>query len=376
MRVPLLDLRLQFRQIEEEIRAAIDSVLESQQFIMGEAVESFERAVASYCEVPNAIGCASGSDAILLALTALGVGPGDEVITTPFSFYSTASSITRLGARPVFADIDPDSFNICPDSVEALLGPRTRAILPVHLYGQMAEMDRIAAIARGAGAAVVEDAAQSIGARFDGRPAGSIGDAGCFSFFPSKNLGAYGDAGLMTTGDKELAGRLRVLRLHGEREKYVHHEVGINSRLDAIQAAVLGVKLKYVDGWSDARRGNAERYDRLLAKRGLVPEKATLPYNGENRNKRHRHIYHQYTLRVRQRDGLAKHLRSVGIGHAVYYPVPLYLQPCFRFLGYKEGLCPEAEKASREVISLPIFPELTEAQQEAVVDAIAEFYKV
>ncbi len=375
MRVPLLDLTLQFRSIESEIRQAIDRLLSSQQFILGETVESFEKKVAEYCGVQHAVGCASGSDALLLALLALGVGPGDEVITTPFSFYSSASSVTRLGARPVFADIDPATFNIDPDAAEAAITPHTKAILPVHLYGQMAEMGRIMATARERGLAVVEDAAQAIGARYDGAPAGSIGDVGCFSFFPSKNLGAYGDGGLMTTSDERLAQRLRTLRRHGEGEKYVHNEIGINSRLDALQAAVLTVKLSYVDGWSDGRRANAERYDRLLAERGLAPEPVRTPHNIESANGRHRHTFHQYTLRVPDRDGLAAHLRSAGIGHAVYYPLALYMQPCFRDLGYKEGLCPQAEKAAAEVISLPIFPELTEAQQEAVVEAIAQYYK-
>lgn len=375
MQVPLLDLTPQFKKIEREIRDAIDEVLESQQFIMGKFVQDFESAVAEYCDVPHAVGCASGSDALLLSLMALDVGPGTEVITTPFSFFSTASSITRLGATPVFTDIEPDTFNISPDAVEAALGPETKAILPVHLYGQMARMDRIIAIAADAGVAVVEDAAQSIGARFAGRPAGSIGTVGCFSFFPSKNLGAFGDAGLMTTSDDKLAQKLRVLRLHGEREKYVHHEIGINSRLDAIQAAVLKTKLPYLDGWSDARRANADLYNKLFIEKGLSPEIVQIPFDLGNQDKENRHIYHQYTLRAPDRDALMRRLQSAGIGCAVYYPVPLYLQPCFQYLDYREGLCPEAEKAAEEVISLPIYPELTDEQQEYVVDTIADFYR-
>ena len=375
MRVPLLDLKPQFRQIEKDVRAAIDRLLESQMFVLGEAVRSFEEAIAAYCEVPYAIGCASGSDALQLALMALDVGPGDEVVTTPFSFYATASYIYRLGAKPVFADINPDTFNIDPASVEAVITDRTKAILPVHLYGQTADMDGILKATERQGIPIVEDAAQAIGARYDGRPAGSIGTVGCFSFFPSKNLGAYGDAGLVITSDPILAERVRHLRVHGEYEKYVHQEVGINSRLDALQAAVLEVKIPHLDGWSDGRRRNAETYNRLLSERGLKPDKVKTPFNTEANNKRHRHIFNQYTLRVRDRDALAEHLRKREIGHAIYYPLPLYLQPCFKDLGYQRGLCPEAERAAAEVISLPIYPELTEEQLTAVVDAIEEFYQ-
>jgi dTDP-4-amino-4,6-dideoxygalactose transaminase len=374
MRVPMLDLGPQYKTIEKEIRTAVDRVLESRQFILGDIVAGFERAIAAYCGVPHAVGCASGSDALLLALMALEVGPGDEVITSPFSFYSTASSITRLGAVPVFADIDPETFNINPAAIEACLSEKTRAILPVHLYGQTADMHGILRVAERAGIPVVEDAAQAIGARFDGKPAGSMGTIGCFSFYPSKNLGAFGDGGLLTTRDPQLTERLKVLRNHGEKEKYVHYEVGINSRLDALQAAVLEVKIPYLDRWSDARRDNAAYYGRLLGKKGLVPEPVRTPYNIESENKAHRHIFNQYTLRVKDRDRLAAHLSKAGIGNAVYYPVPLYLQPCFSYLGYAKDLCPETERAAKEVISLPIYPELTREQQEAVVEAIAYFY--
>ena len=375
MKVPLLDLKAQYKQIEKEIRRAIDSVLESQMFILGETVRGFEHKMAAYCEVPHAVGCASGSDALQLALMALGIGPGDEVITSPFSFYASTSYIVRLGAVPVFVDIDPQTFNIDARKIEAAITEKTKAIMPVHLFGQMAEMARIMEIAENRGIPVVEDAAQAIGARYDGRPAGSIGTLGCFSFFPSKNLGAYGDGGLVTTADEKLAERLRTLRMHGEREKYIHHEIGINSRLDALQAAVLETKLQWLDGWSDARRENAITYDKLFRERALAPGMVVTPHNAESDNKRHRHIYNQYTLRAEARDELADFLRSKGIGHAVYYPVPLYLQPCFVFLGHEKGLCPETEKAADEVISLPVYPELTLEQQEAVVDSVEEFYR-
>jgi dTDP-4-amino-4,6-dideoxygalactose transaminase len=375
MNVPLLDLRAQFKQIEEDVRSAIEGVLQSQLFILGETVHRFEEKIAAYCEAPHAVGCASGSDALQIALMALDVGPGDEVITSPFSFYASTSYIVRLGAKPVFADIDPRTFNIDPDGIAAAVTKRTKAIMPVHLFGQCAEMGGIMEIAERHGLPVVEDAAQAIGSRFDGRPAGSIGTIGCFSFFPSKNLGAYGDGGMMITADSRLADRLRTLRVHGEREKYVHHEIGINSRLDALQAAVLGAKLPYLDGWSDARSANARNYNRLFRECGLAPETIETPYDAGVENKRHRHIYNQYTIKVKNRDSLSAHLRDNGIGHAVYYPVPLYLQPCFSFLGFEKGLCPETEKAAEEVISLPIYPELTKEQIEAVVRSIAEFYK-
>lgn len=374
MRVPMLDLRPQYRSIEKEVREAIDRVLESQRFIFGEVLEDFERSVAEYCEVPHAIGCASGSDALLLALMVFGIGTGDEVITTPFSFYSTASSITRLGAKPVFADIDPRTFNIDPGKIKSAVTNKTKAILPVHLYGQTADMDAVMDIAAGAGLAVIEDAAQAIGSRFDGKPAGGIGTVGCFSFYPSKNLGAYGEGGLLTTSDGQYAERLRILRNHGEKEKYVHYEVGINSRLDAIQAAVLGAKLPYLDSWTDSRRANALRYNKLLEEFNVSPEFVDIPFMIESENERHRHIFHQYTLRAKNRENLAKHLKEAGIGHSIFYPVPLYLQPCFADLGYKRGLCPDAERAAGEVISLPMYPELTESQQLEVVKAIAEFY--
>lgn len=375
MKVPLLDLQPQYRQIREEVIAAMDDILESQQFIMGAPVARFERELAVYCRSRHAVACASGSDALILALMALDVGPGDEVITSPFSFYATASCIVRLGARPVFADIDPHSFNLDPASVERCITARSKVIMPVHIFGQMSEMDSLMAIARRTGARVVEDAAQAIGAERNGQRAGSIGDIGCLSFFPSKNLGAFGDAGALTANDDALADRLRVLRLHGEKEKYVHYEVGLNSRLDALQAAILSAKLPHLDAWTEARRANAVRYDRLFADAGLDPHDVTPPWHDDAPGSGTRHIFHQYTILARDRDALMRHLQAREIGCAVYYPVVLYRQPCFQNLGYPAGFCPVAERTAASVLSLPIYPELTEEQQAAVVAAIAEFYR-
>ncbi len=370
MNVPLLDLRAQFREIRGEVMAAVERVFESQRFVLGPEVEAFERDVAEYCRVKHAIGCGSGSDALLLALMALGVRPGDEVITTPFTFFATASSITRLGARPVFVDISPGDFNIDPELIERAITPRSKAIMPVHLFGQCAEMDAIREIAERRNLPVVEDAAQAIGAEYHKRRAGSMGEIGCFSFFPSKNLGGAGEGGLVTTNDDRLAEKLRLLRVHGMEPKYHHRVVGINSRLDALQAATLRVKLKYLDGWSDARRRNAEHYDRLFAE--AVVEEVTTPAVRTNR----RHIFNQYTIRCSRRDELMDFLKRRGVDSEIYYPVPLHLQECFSYLGYKSGDFPMTERASRECLSLPIYPELTEEMRRYVVEKIAEFYAV
>jgi dTDP-4-amino-4,6-dideoxygalactose transaminase len=369
MNVPLLDLRAQFQTIRGEVMAAVERVFESQHFILGPEVEAFEREAAEYCRIKHAIGCGSGSDALLLALTALGVGPGDEVVTASFSFFATAGSIARLGARPVFVDISPDDFNVDPNLIERAITPRAKAILPVHLFGQCAEMDAIREVADRHNLPVVEDAAQAIGAGYCERRAGAMGAVGCFSFFPSKNLGGAGEGGLMTTDDDDLAEKLRLLRVHGMRPKYYHKVVGVNSRLDALQAAVLGVKLKYLDRWSDARRRNAEHYDKLFAEAGV--EEVTTPAVRPNR----RHIFNQYTIRCSRRDELMDFLKRRGVGSEIYYTAPLHLQECFAHLGYKPGDLPATERASRECLSLPIYPELTEEMRQYVVEKIAEFYR-
>jgi dTDP-4-amino-4,6-dideoxygalactose transaminase len=369
MNVPLLDLRAQFQTIRGEVMAAVERVFESQHFILGPEVESFERDAAEYCRIKHAIGCGSGSDALLLALTALGVGPGDEVVTASFSFFATAGSIARLGARPVFVDISPDDFNLDPNLIERAITPRAKAVLPVHLFGQCAEMDAIREVADRHNLPVIEDAAQAIGAGYCERRAGAMGAVGCFSFFPSKNLGGAGEGGLMTTDDDDLAEKLRLLRVHGMRPKYYHKVVGVNSRLDALQAAVLGVKLKYLDRWSDARRRNAEHYDKLFAEAGV--EEVTTPVVRPNR----RHIFNQYTIRCSRRDELMDFLKRQGVGSEIYYPAPLHLQECFAHLGYKPGDLPATELASRECLSLPIYPELTEEMRRYVVEKIAEFYR-
>jgi dTDP-4-amino-4,6-dideoxygalactose transaminase len=369
MNVPLLDLRAQFQTIRDEVMAAVERVFESQHFILGPEVEAFERSAAEYCRVKHAIGCGSGSDALLLALTALGVGPGDEVVTASFSFFATAGSITRLGARPVFVDISSDDFNIDPDLIERAITPRAKAILPVHLFGQCAEMGAIRRVAERHNLPVVEDAAQAIGAGYHELSAGAMGAIGCFSFFPSKNLGGAGEGGLMTTEDDHLAEKLRLLRVHGMRPKYYHQVVGVNSRLDALQAAVLGVKLKYLDRWSDARRRNAEHYDGLFAEAGV--EEVATPSVRQNR----RHIFNQYTIRCSRRDELMDFLKRRGVGSEIYYPLPLHLQECFAYLGYKPGDLPVTERTSRECLSLPVYPELTEEMRRYVVETIAEFYR-
>lgn len=368
MSVPLLDLRAQHASIRGEVVDAMMQVVDDQAFILGAPVERFEAAVAELCESRFAIGCANGTDAILLALRALDVKAGDEVVTTPFTFFATAGAIHNVGARPVFADIDPESFNLSPQAAAAAVTSRTKAVIPVDLFGQMAAVDAIAAAIPGM--PLIEDAAQSIGATrvIGGRPvsAGTAATIGTFSFFPSKNLGGYGDGGMMITGDEAIATRLRRLRVHGGMKTYYHEEVGYNSRLDALQAAVLNAKLPHLASWSAARRKNAAYYTAAFADLGDVTTPVVDPANVS--------IYNQYTLRVARRDELQEYLRSRGIGNAVYYPLPLHLQPCFAYLGYSEGAFPESERAALEVLSLPVYPELEEHQLNEVVDAVRQFY--
>jgi len=375
--IPLLDLKLQYATLRDEIDRAVADVVASQGFVLGPVVQRFEEDVAAFVGCDHAIGCASGTDALILALAALDIGPGDEVLTSPFSFFSSASCAYRVGARPRFADIDAESFNLDPQSVADSITPKTRALLPVHLFGQCAAMDSLLEIAAGHDIPVVEDAAQALSATYRSRStdteirAGAIGRLGCYSFFPSKNLGGFGDGGMIVTADDELAARLRLLRVHGGNQTYEHRIVGWNSRLDALQAAVLAVKLPHLDRWSAARVANADRYDRWLDECGLVSAgRVRTPRRDDSAA----HIFNQYTLRVERRDELREHLSRHEIGHSVYYPVPLHLQECFRELGYRPGSLPRAEQAAHEVISLPIFPELTEVQQQRVVDALAEFY--
>lgn len=369
MKVPLLDLQAQYVSLQAEMLAAVSRVFDSQQFVLGPEVSALEDEIAEYCGTAEAVGCASGSDALLLTLMALDIAPGDEVVTTPFSFFATASAITRLGARPVFVDIDALTYNIDVTKIDAGLTSLTRAIMPVHLYGQCADMDAICVSAQQKGLAVIEDAAQAIGAEDRGRRAGSMCLAGCFSFYPTKNLGGAGDGGILTTNDSDFASRLRRLRVHGGFNEYEHVEIGVNSRLDALQAAVLRVKLPYLDEWSNARSHKAAIYSELLDQADLSIRLKT-PFVRPGT----RHIFHQYVVRVPEhRDALADHLKNHGIGTKVYYPIPLHLQQCFEFLGYKEGDFPEAEQAARETLALPIFPEITEAQQEYVVNTIQSF---
>jgi dTDP-4-amino-4,6-dideoxygalactose transaminase len=369
MKVPLLDLQAQYVSIRDTVRQAVDRVFESQQFVMGPEVAALEAEVAAYCQTSQAIGCASGSDALLLALMALNVGRDDEVITTPFSFFATASAVARLGARPVFVDIDPVTYNLNVDHIADATTARTRVVIPVHLYGQCADMDRVLAVCKPRELVVLEDAAQAIGAEDRGRRAGSMGIAGCFSFYPSKNLGAAGDAGVITTSDSDFASRVRRLRVHGGLTEYQHVEVGINSRIDAIQAAVLRAKLPHLDGWSNGRAQKAEVYSQLLegAKLNFKLDPPFIRTDG-------RHIFHQYVVRVPDhRDALMDHLKTRNVATKVYYPIPLHLQECFAYLGYKAGAFPEAEKAARETFALPLYPELTLEQQEYVVNAIQDF---
>ncbi|MEZ6147612.1 MAG: DegT/DnrJ/EryC1/StrS family aminotransferase [Planctomycetaceae bacterium] len=367
--VPMIDLVEQYESIADDVRQAVDHVFSTQHFVMGDEVAEFEREVAHYCDSRDAIGCASGSDALLLSLMALNIGPGDEVITSPYTFFATASSITRTGATPVFVDIDPSTFNLDPVGVEAALSPRTRAIMPVHLFGRCADMEPLWRMAVRHNLAIVEDAAQAIGATFDGRHAGVLGTLGCFSFFPTKNLGGAGDGGMITSDDADLTTRLRRLRVHGDAGRYQHVEVGINSRLDALQAAVLRVKLRHLTTWTQQRQENAARYEHLVEEHGLS-DYIDLPSADPGCN----HVYNQYVVRVREgrRDELIDGLRARQVGCAIYYPQPLHLQDCFASLRYQEGDFPEAERASAETIALPIYPELGAARRELVVRAMCE----
>jgi dTDP-4-amino-4,6-dideoxygalactose transaminase len=370
MSVPLLDLQEQYRPLREDILAAIARVCDSQQFIGGPEIDGLERELAAFVGAPHAVGVSSGTDALLVAFMALGIGAGDEVIAPTFSFFATAGCIVRVGATPKLVDIDPMTFNVDPEGVARALSPRTRAIVPVHLYGLCANMDRIGAIAASAAVPIVEDAAQAIGACHHGRQAGTMGAVGCFSFFPSKNLGAFGDGGFVTTADERLAREMRLLRNHGADPKYFHQRVGGNFRLDALQAAVLRVKLPHLQRWTDMRRANADRYDRLLAEAGLS-QSAGGPVVVPSRPAGSTHIFNQYVIRVPGRDVVRERLTANGIGTEIYYPVPFHLQECFSTLGYRKGDFPEAERAAAEVLALPIYGELRPEQQAEVVEALA-----
>ena len=366
---PFLDLKAQFATIKNDITHAISRVMDSQHFILGKEVEAFEKDVAEVVGVREAVSCASGSDALLLALMALEVEPGDEVITTPFTFVATGGSVARLGAKPVFADIEPDTFNLDPSQIDCAITSRTRAIIPVHLFGLTANIDPILEVAKVRGISVIEDAAQALGARYKGKSAGSMSRIGCFSFFPSKNLGGAGDGGLMTTDDIAIADRLRTLRGHGAKKKYYSELMGMNSRLDSLQAAILRVKLPYLSRWVSGRRNKAEKYKLLIEEFGLQ-QHITIPYApGECF-----HAYNQFTIRVPKRDQVRDFLRARGIPTETYYPYPLHLQPAFAYLGYRQGAFPVAEAACDEVLSLPVYPELDEQNQVAVVRAIADFF--
>lgn len=377
MGVPLLDLKAHHEPLHHEIMAALEQTFQSQAFILGPEVGKLEERVAAYCQAGYGIGVTSGTDALLMALMALGVGPGDEVITLPYSFFATAGAVVRLGAKPVFVDIDPMTYNIDPAKIGSAVTAKTKAIIPVHLYGQCADMGPIMDLARRHNLSVIEDAAQAIGSEYrDGRRACSMGTIGCLSFFPSKNLGCLGDGGMAVTNDPDLAERMRVLRVHGSKPKYFHKLIGGNFRLDTIQAAVLNVKLNYLDQWTKRRQENADRYEHLFSQSGLVQKgRVQLPealYRASG--VKHYHIYNQFVLRVERRDDLIAHLKLKGIGAEIYYPVPFHLQECFQYLGYKVGDFPESERASRETIAIPIYPELTMEQQTEVVEAVASFY--
>jgi dTDP-4-amino-4,6-dideoxygalactose transaminase len=365
--IPQMDLGAQFAAIGGEIQAAIAAVVASQQFVLGHEGAALESEIATLCGVAHGVGLASGTDALILALRACGVRAGDEVILPPFTFVATGSAVSALGARPVFADIRPDTYNIDPQQIERRVTPKTRAIVAVHLYGLAADMDAINAVAREHKLTVIEDNAQAIGATYKGRPTGSLGDAGCISFYPTKNLGAYGDAGMAVMNSAEMSERLRALRNHGQTAKYVSSEPGWNSRLDEIQAAILRVKLRHLTAWQKARQAHAAEYTRLLAE---VPGVMT-PITPEG----YEHVYHQYTIRVERRDALQKHLSERKIGNAVYYPVPLHTQPLYAALGHKQGDFPHTERAAQEVLSLPLYPELRREQIVRVAEAIAEFQK-
>jgi dTDP-4-amino-4,6-dideoxygalactose transaminase len=366
--IPLLDLKAQHAPMRDEILDAITRVVDSQRFILGGEVDALEREIAAYCGTRHAIGCASGSDALILALRAFDIGPGDEVLTTPYTFFATAGAIHHVGAVPVFADIEPDTLNIDVEQAARILAarPRIRALMPVHLYGACADMDPLLALAKEHSIPLIEDAAQAIGAEYKGRRAGSMGAVGCFSFFPSKNLGGYGDGGMLTTNDDETAARLKSLRMHGSRVKYFHETVGYNSRLDALQAAVLRVKLKYLDNWTEGRRQNANLYRAALAGSPVA-----LPRPAAYQT---RHIYNQFVIRGENRDALQRHLSECGIGTEVYYPLPLHLQQCFAHLGGKAGDFPVSEQAAKETLALPVYPELMPDDIDYVAGNIQSFY--
>jgi len=376
-KIPFFDLAAQFKSIEGEIKSAMDEVFQNQQFILGSKVQTLEETIAQYCRSRYAIGVASGSDALLLALMVLGIGKGDEVILPPFTFFATAGAVSRLGAIPVFVDIDQQTYNIDPSKIEMKITTRTKAIIPVHLFGQCADMVPLLKIAKEKRLFIIEDAAQALGAEYkptpgsEGRRAGQIGDIGCFSFYPTKNLGAFGDAGMVTTDNSGWAEKIRLLRVHGSQPKYFHKQIGINSRLDTLQAAILLVKFKYLEKWTAERQKKAERYQLLFQDLLSSVKDLKLP----TIQYQNRHIFHQYVIRVPERDRLRQFLSEEGVGTDIYYPVPLHLQECYSFLKYRSGDLPNSEKASEEVLALPIFPELTEDQQMAVVDRIKSFYK-
>lgn len=376
MKVPFFDLSPQFQLVGDEVKSALDEVFKSQQFILGQKVEQLEQTIAPYCQSQYAIGVASGSDALLLSLMALGIGPGDEVLIPPFTFFATAGAVSRVGATPVFVDIDPITYNIDPSQIEKKITPRTKAIIPVHLFGQCCDMDPLLKIAREREVYIIEDAAQALGAEYKpdasrGRPAGAMGELGCFSFYPTKNLGAFGDAGMVVTSNSQLAEKIRLLRTHGSKPKYYHKWIGINSRLDTLQAAILLVKFKYLERWTLERQKRAKRYSLLFD--DLLPSVPgfrlpTIQYQN-------RHIFNQYVIRAPERDRLRKFLSEEGIGTDIYYPVPLHLQECYSFLNYRRGDFPVSERAAEETLALPIYPELTEEQQAHVVDRIKAFYR-
>lgn len=374
MRVPLLDLQAQYASIRDELEPIVLDVFQEQAFVLGPRVAACEKAIADYSNCSYGCGVSSGTDALVVALMEAEIRPNDEVITTPYTFFATAGSIARLGAKPIFADIDPVTYNVDPDQVADLVTPQTRAILPVHLYGQMAELDPLLDVAKGNDLVVIEDAAQAIGAEDKGRRAGSMGDHGCFSFFPSKNLGGAGDGGMVVTNDPDRAARLKQLRNHGMKPKYYNSMIGGNFRLDALQAAVVMVKLQHLDKWTNGRQKNALRYDQLMAEAGLAGDPVRLPHHTVTKPGTKSHIFNQYVIRVPRRDDLKTHLQEHEIATEIYYPIPLHLQTCFSYLGYEQGALPESEKAATETLALPIYPELTDDQATFVVETIRTFY--
>ncbi len=372
MQVPLFDLKSQFAPIRDQVHAVVDRVFETQTFVLSDEVSALEAEIAAYSQTKHAIGCASGSDALILALMSLGIGPGDEVITSPFTFFATGSAITRFGARPVFVDIDPKTYNLDPALAAKAVTAKTKAIVPVHIYGQCADMDSLLELGQEARLPIIEDAAQAIGARDCGRRAGSMGAIGCYSFYPSKNLGGAGDGGMIVTNDDDHAARLRILRVHGEERRYYHKFIGINSRLDSLQAGVLRVKLPHLDEWIAGRQHRAQRYLSMFTDAGLS-EFVEPPFIRSDAS----HVFHLFVIRVRagKRDALLDHLKNAGVGSGVYYPVPLHLQECFSYLGYKLGDFPISEAASAETLALPVYPELTDEQQDYVVNALTQFFR-